>query len=66
MFCYIYIIETSYVFSDNNQADVIEAFKFIITQGDSNSEDIAIFGTQFKASVDLIQILKVITVWGVT
>ena len=38
----------------------------IIKQGDSNSEVIICFGTKFKLSVDLIQLLKVITVLGFT
>ena len=38
----------------------------IIKQGDSNSEVIMCFGTKFKFSVDLIQLLKVIMVLGFT
>ena len=38
----------------------------IIKQGDSNSEVIICFATKFKLSEDLIQLLKVITVLGIT
>ena len=38
----------------------------IIKQGNSDSEVIICFGTKFKLSVDLIQLLKVITVLGFT
>ena len=37
--------------------------KSIIKQGDSDSEVKLCSGTKFKLSVDLIQLLKVITVW---
>ena len=40
-------------------------FKDIIKQGDSDS-DIICFGTNVKLSVDLIQLLKAIMVWGFT
>ena len=39
---------------------------FIIKQGDSDSEVIICFGTKYKLSVDLIQLLKVKTVLGFT
>ena len=38
----------------------------IIKQGDSDSEVIIWFDTKFELSVDLIQLLKVIMVWGFT
>ena len=38
----------------------------IIKQGDFDREVINCFGTKFKLSVDLIQLLEVITVWGFT
>ena len=39
---------------------------YIIKQGDSDSEVIICFVTKFKLSVDLIQLMKAITVFGFT
>ena len=44
------------------------AYTCLIYQGDSDSDVILYFGIKFKLSVhvDLIQLLKVLTVWGLT
>ena len=45
---------------------MINIINTIMKQGDSDSEAIICFGTKFKLSVDLIKLLKSITVLGFT
>ena len=59
-FVHIFTIIIVFQTFENKKIEVI------IKQGNSDSEVIICLGTKFKLSVDLIQLLKVITVLGFT